>query len=201
MTMLYLIGQVTTATFSDFCKDNGYDPKKCVFIFPGNKSHHSNKTTLFSIKSGEGLAKAAAELGQAGYPTLSLPTTTMEQWSHNQNQQQTVENAIQDLYKAAGAGFHLVLPVRAHRNQAYFDLGLLPDQKNEPSFWGGIQKASNKELANHYSTELDHFYEFLSLSPANRQQHAVSQPNDPFYQAYLQGLAMSDDDPWLLSQV
>lgn len=199
MTIMFLSGRVTTSSYEKMCSDNNQDPanRKCIFIFPGNGSHHTQRHTLFSVKSGSGLAAASAAIGNAGYPTLSLPTTGMENWASNSQQQGTVHGALQDLYKAVGAGYHLILPVREHADTEYFDQGLFPNGVREPNFWGGAQKEPNKPLANYYTQQLDDLYRFLALSVESRDEKAQADPEHPFYQAYLQGQRMGADDPWL----
>lgn len=199
MSFIYIVGRVNLNTYKEVCQKNGHDPseKNCVFIFPGNASHHLPGTTLFSLKSGGGLAAASAELGKAGYPTLSLPTTSMEEWSTNTPQQIIVHGAIEDLYRAVGAGYHIVLPIRDHHDTDYFEQGLFPDGDWEPSFWGGIQTAANKELANYYIQCLDDLYRFMDLSVEDRRLKAHTHPENSFYQTYLDGRRMAVDDPWL----
>lgn len=203
MTMIYMQGWSDTATYEKLCKDHGFDPidRKVVFLFPGNSGHHGKNVTLFSIKSGAGLATAARVIGQSGYPVLSLPTTTMENWESNTSQQATVQKAIEDLYQAFGAGYSFMLPVRKHGNKKYFDHGLGADGLLEPSFWGGVQLADNKPLANHYIKELNIFVAFMALSDEERLQIAnnAGQPlaRSPFYRAWLRGCNMAADDPWL----
>lgn len=197
---MHIQGRVDVRTYKELCENNGYNPeeKKCIFIFPGNDSHHVLGTTLFSIKSGGGLAAASAAIGTAGYPTLSLPTTSMEQWSTNGRQQQIVQGAVADLYKALGAGYQLMLPVREHQDARYFDYPLQPAEMSlEPSFWGGIQAAANKPLANYYIKELNALSLFMSLSPAQRDKQLQADQTNPFYQAYVHGQNMAIDDPWL----
>ncbi|MGL5742764.1 MAG: DUF5617 domain-containing protein [Legionella sp.] len=200
MSIIHMQGKVTTTTYEAICEKSGHNPKdkKCIFIFPGNSSHHRPGTTLFSIKGGAGLALASQNIGRAGYPTLSLPTTSMEQWSTDKQQQDTVQGAIADIYKAIGAGYHIVLPVRPHNNTNYFDEGLFPDGLLEPNFWGGVQTTANKPLANYYINELKNLSLLLSLATDERDKKAQSEKENPFYQAYLQGRAMQADEPCLV---
>lgn len=204
MPFMHIQGRVDVRTYKELCENNGHNPeeKKCIFIFPGNESHHVLGTTLFSIKSGGGLAAASAAIGTAGYPTLSLPTTSMEQWSISVRQQQIVHGAVADLYKALGAGYQLMLPVREHQDATYFDHPLHPaEMQVEPSFWGGIQAAANKPLANYYIKELNALSLFMSLSPAQRDKQLQADKTNPFYQVYVQGQNMAIDDPWLVPKM
>lgn len=201
MPFMYIQGRVDVRTYKELCQNNGFDAeeKKCVFIFPGNSSHHALGSTLFSVKAGGGLAAASAAIGTAGYPTLSLPTTSMEQWSANSRQQQIVHGALVDLYKALGAGYQLILPVREHEDTRYFDYSLdSAEFPLEPSFWGGIQAAANKPLANHYIKELNALSLFMSLSSEERDKQRQTAQTNPLYQAYAQGQTMVIDDPWLV---
>lgn len=202
MSLIYIQGKVDVSSYQHACRDNNLNPdeKKCVFIFPGNSGHHVQGTTLFSIKGGAGLATASANIGGAGYPTLSLPTTSMEVWATNKEQKKIVQGALEDLYQAVGAGYHLMLPVREHFNTQYFDQALSPDYIVEPNFWGGIQKAANKPLANYYTEQLNALLAFLALRTEEQQSTAQSDLNNPFYQAYLRGQEMPEDDPWLVTK-
>lgn len=210
MKMLYMQGWSDTATYETLCRENAYDPfdRKVVFLFPGNSGHHGKNVSLFSIKSGAGLATAAHGIGKSGYPVLSLPTTTMENWENNQTQQAIVQKAIEDLYQAFGAGYSFMLPVRKHNNTKYFDHGLGDDELLEPSFWGGVQLASNKPLANHYIRELNKLSAFMALSLEERlnigtvntihaQENNTINAQSPFYQAWLRGCNMDENDNWL----
>ncbi|WP_133126845.1 DUF5617 domain-containing protein [Legionella nagasakiensis] len=198
MKIIYYAGYIDAASFKTACVEQKLDPKKVVFLFPGNSTHHGHNITLFSIKGGGGLATASKNIGSKGYPTLSLPTTSMEQWSKSSTQQQIVEGAIADVYRAIGAGYSLMLPVREHTDTSYFDSGLqYSDGLAEPSFWGENQKTPNKPLANHYTTELDKLHDFMALANDEQLQRASADPSNPFYAAYLQGRQMRPDDPWL----
>ena len=201
MPIIYIEGHVSVDTYKKKCSP--LHPSKVVFIFPGNSSHHGVGTTIFSIKSGAGLAAAAGQLGREGYPTLSLPTTSMEHWSTDGRQKQMVEQAIADLYRAAGAGFCLMLPVRKHMNTQYFDVGIDDSRELdsrgtlEPNFWGGIQLAANKPLANHYSQALALLIKFINLSNEEKLKQASAAPAILFHAAYLNGVQMQSSDPWL----
>ena len=200
MTIIYIQGKVDVAQFEQTCRQQHppQDPKKVIFLFPGNSTHHGNGTTLFSIKSGGGLAVPAGLLGNKGYPVLSLPTTSMERWDTDLGQKKIVEEAIGDLYRAIGAGYSLMLPVRAHENTTYFDNGLQAHWGGvEPSFWGGIQTTANKALANHYITALNTLANFVDLSDEDKQKQAQADATNLYYAAYLDGLQMKDNHPWL----
>lgn len=107
-------------TITAFCDKKSIDPKKAVFLFPGNKTHHGDKSNLYSIKSGGGLASIAGQWGNKGYPTLSLPTTDMDKYANDTNIQKIVHTAVGELWKAIYKGYSLILPVRRHQNQTYF---------------------------------------------------------------------------------
>ncbi len=254
MRMLYVEGPINVNSFEQRCRQNGLEPNKVVFLFPGNDGHHGPQTTLFSIKSGGGLASLAGANGQKGYPVLSLPTTSMEQWANNMRQQGIVRGAIEDLYRALGAGYNFMLPIREHpvsqQSQStpvasvpvvedeedcfvraarywglfgyktnaqhteatynsmhhssytpppcYFSNGLKHfEGQKEPSFWGGIQAASNIALADHYIAALDQFQDFIALSDVDQYTKAKENADQPLFAAYLEGKAMPADDPWL----
>ncbi|MDF1677183.1 MAG: hypothetical protein P1U32_00605 [Legionellaceae bacterium] len=169
--IIYIQGKVNRQSYESLCNTNNAHP--CVFIFPGNKSHHTKNTTLYSIKSGGGLAHAANELGHAKYPVLSLPTTSLEQWGTSEADQQVADGAIADLYRALGAGYSLMLPVRNHENTTYFDEGLANAPHLEPSFWGGIQTASNQPLARHYMQALNNLHVFIARLNAEGEETAL----------------------------
>src|SRR5438105_2543886 len=98
------IGSITLDSFEAAIPQT-VPPYHTVFIFPGNNTHHTKSTTLYSIKEGGGLAAVAGEIGTAGHPVLSLPTTGMDNFRHANfpHIQTTVEGAMADLYKALGA--------------------------------------------------------------------------------------------------
>lgn len=196
---MYINGWVDIKSYQQTCYDNGHDfaEKKCVFIFPGNLGHHTSRTTLFSVKGGGGLAKTSGDLGQEGYPTLSMPTTGLGNWENDKRIKDIAQRAIVDLYKACGAGYQLMLPVRAHDDKEYFDNGLFPGANLEPSFWGNIECTPNKPLANYYIRQLDDLFRFMALSQENRDKKTEADPENPFYHAYTQGQNMSEGDPWL----
>lgn len=199
MTIIYIQGKVDTTSYEELSRKNGFDPldRKVVFLFPGNSGHHGKNVTLFSIKGGAGLATAASNIGKSGYPVLSLPTTTMEDWANSKSQQATVQKAIEDLYQAFGAGYSFMLPVRKHANKKYFDHGLGTDEDLEPSFWGGVQLAANKPLANHYISELNKLAAFMALTPEERREQEATNVDNPLYQAWLKGRNIAKDDIWL----
>lgn len=195
---IYLTGFIDVPKFQKAAKEHNLDPKKVVFLFPGNSSHHTKSTNLYTIKGGGGLAVPAQNLGALGYPVLSLPTTSMDNWSTNLNQQQTVKGALADLYRAVGAGYHLLLPARAHNNTTYFNSGLADTKDSlEPSFWGLNLTTPNKPLATHYIQELDKLAVFFKLSEEERLKAVEADSSNPFLAAYLDGLQMQENDPWL----
>lgn len=181
MLMYYFQGQISATTFEAFCTEKGFEPKKTVFLFPGNPTHHTPETTLFSKKVGSGLASVAAAIGEKGYPTLSLPTTGVENFTDT-TIQEMVNNAIADIYRALEAGFTMVLPVRKPLiiqqpygdNIKFFNSALSgPNELNtvnydeqnkrftsidlpvEPSFWGLANKSPNPPLAAFYLDALN----------------------------------------------
>ncbi len=203
MPIIYVEGALSAKRIKAVCDQHGLSPKKTVFLFPGNNTHHQ-ESTLFSLKTGGGLANTAAEHGTLGGPTLSLPTTNFSVYDgvldfEDVDTKALVENAIADIYRAHGAGFDFILPVRPHESSEYFTKGFDNNPSLEPSFWKGIQRTSNLLLADHYMAALDQFNAFTALSPADQLQLAQSDPGNPYYQAYLKGLNHGNDDPWLSS--
>jgi hypothetical protein len=196
--IIYFKGFIDLQRFEQAARDNSLEPNKVIFLFPGNSSHHGPSISLFSIKSGGGLGRPAAALGASGYPVLSLPTTSMERWSSDKGQQHIVETAIADLYRAAGAGYSFMLPIRDHRNQRYFDDGLRDSGGVvEPSFWGENATTPNKPLAKHYTKVLNDFHDFIALPDHEKLEKARLDLSNVFYAAYLTGLSMTPGDHWL----
>ncbi|MDF1758640.1 MAG: hypothetical protein P1U74_10150 [Legionellaceae bacterium] len=196
--MIYFQGVIDSKAYEVFCTYNSLDIDRAVFIFPGNYSHHTEESTLYSIKTGGGLAAVAEELGLIGVPTLSLPTTGMEDWYESDFTQAAVANAVCDLSKAVGAGFELILPVREHTNNTYFS-NPLANSPFEPSFWGGIQFSPNIPLADYYINNL----QVLSTLPLNASPETLDDffkniPEDFQFMkdAYNYGSAEHEDDPW-----
>lgn len=151
--------------FIDFCKDNKYDVRQTVFIFPGNQTHHSPKQTLFSAKSGRGLAECAGKLGWHGIATLSLPTLDRTVKPTNEVSKKLAKQAMEDIWRAIGYGFNVVVPIRTSTGDTFFtdfikgsdvNLNIRPTratskEKYEPSFWGGVAGSNvNKEIADYY---------------------------------------------------
>lgn len=186
--IVYIQGYINVSAFRKAASEHNLDPRKLVFIFPGNSSHHGANNNLFSIKGGGGLAVPAGQLGQLGYPVLSLPTTSMEHWETDDEQKQIVKNAIADLYRAFGAGYSLLLPIRKHANSTYFDSSLAVEGNVEPSFWGANALRPNKPLAHYYIQELNRLDAFIA-SPTDE--------SNPFWEAYNNGGCMREDDLWL----
>lgn len=197
--IIYCKGLINLQCFEQAARANNLEPNKVIFLFPGNFSHHGPSNNLFSIKSGGGLGVPAGVIGGRDYPVLSLPTTSMEGWSTDQKQKKIVETAIADLYRAAGAGYSFMLPIRNHCNQRYFDDGLsYSGGAVEPSFWGQNAMTPNKPLANHYTKALNDFHDFIVLPDQEKLEKARSELSNVLYKAYLTGLSMPPDDPWLV---
>ncbi|TAL65068.1 MAG: hypothetical protein EPN84_02165 [Legionella sp.] len=184
--LLFLEGRIDRRVFEKFCENENLDPKTVIFLFPGNDGHHRLGTDLFTIKSGAGLAHASYEIGSAHYPTLSLPTTSMEEWKTTPWQQEIVQSALEDLYRTLGAGYHHILPVRAHKNSVYFDEGFAEDPQLEPNFFGGVQKSANQPLAQHYIKEINAFKRIAQLRTDEARKAAITNP--AFLTAYEEGM-------------
>lgn len=134
--------------------------KPPVFIFPGNPGHHGKQHTLFSVKSGGGLAQVSREYGCPPYhgPTLSLPTTGMPKVGESGPIPSLAKQAVKDLWRTVGAGYDLVLPVRPQK----LFLGTLSGKNGyEPSFWGGIETSTNPGLAAYYLEQINLLHNFL----------------------------------------
>lgn len=161
--MIYIEGRVDLETYQRAYSDKqSRIDKKIVFVFPGNPTHHTPGTTMFTVKRGGGLAHYAGLIGEAGFPVLSLPTTGLEGWTPQENNRDHLlaNRAVADLYKAIAEGYRLMIPVRPHEDNEYFDAPLQGTDNKEPSFWKGIQRASNKPLANMYALHLDNLRRF-----------------------------------------
>lgn len=199
MALHYISGRIDENSFQQFCERQKIDPQKAVYIFPGNNGHHGKNHNLYSYKNGAGLAVLAGQLTAKGRPVLSLPTTGMESWSENEDIKRTVSGAIADLWRAYGAGYDLVLPVREHGNQNYFSKAL--DKTSlEPNFWGGIQKSPNKPLADHYIAHLNLLAQFSAIEneeEKNQFLKALAKNHPALHAAFLEGQKMLPEDPWL----
>lgn len=201
MAILYLSGKVDKNGYINLCENNKIEAEKAVFIFPGNTGHHGSKHNLYSVKSGSGLAIPAGELGRDGFPVLSLPTTGMENWSKDEKIEGIANKAIADLWRAVGAGYHLVLPVRNHNNDTYFSESL-KDTKVEPNFWGGIQMKPNKALADHYTNHLNILTQFIAVIGTQQEEEALEEirkKHPDLVEAYHTGKKMKENDSWLQS--
>jgi hypothetical protein len=151
--------------FEKQCQLNHLEPNNTVFLFPGNVGHHHHHT-LYSIKSGAGLATVAEELGAAHYPTLSLPIVGLA------GVNDIAKQAIADLWRAIGFSMSLALPVRnREKDETYFDHGIDNENKFEPKFWGGVNRDPDQLLAQYYLQELIHIKNFIE---ATHKQEAFS---------------------------
>ena len=150
--------------------------RRIVFIFPGNPSHHKQGINMFTVKSGGGLGEPAGEIGRAGFPVLSLPTTRMVGRNSKETHDFQIisENAVADLYKALARGYRLMIPVRDHKDKVYFDKPLDGTYNKEPSFWGGVEKNPNKPLAIEYTRHLDHLKLFTDEIYSDGEEIALA---------------------------
>jgi hypothetical protein len=94
------------------------DQESLFFIFPSNnipqnKHHTVDGATLFSDKSGGGLAALSSTLGKAGIATLGLPTTGIGHVADVASLPQIAKDAVGDIWQAVGYGLIPVLPVRS----------------------------------------------------------------------------------------
>jgi hypothetical protein len=182
--------------------------QKVVYLFPGNPSQHTPTTTLFSTKTGGGLAQVAHDLGKEDYPTLSLPTAHFDNKSH---QDRLVKQAMCDVYQALGAGFSLVLPVRNHEPQkihkldgsiedvSFFKNALKACPTQEPCFWGGFAQM-NPPLAEQYSEFLDQVATFIDALNENEETALEDLPAD-YRAAYQLGKQMAQTNgDWVKTQ-
>lgn len=201
MALLHLLGWIDFPTYNRFCTDNHSTPENCVFIFPGNTTHHGNKHNLYSQKRGGGLAAFAMQLGGKELPVLSLPTTGMGSYSKNEKIKNTANDAIADLWKAVGAGYDLVLPVRKFNSLVdRFFSSPLDSTDYEPNFWGQNDKTPNLSLANFYIEHLDRLAKFMKVKDTDKEASYLSKlekehPN--LFNAYQSGKNIKKDDPWL----
>lgn len=191
MTILYTEGRQDVDNFKTVCRSNGLDPKKVIFVFPGNPSHHGPHVTPYTIKSGGGLAAVAQALGQAGYPTLSLPTTGMEHSSNDPNIEEIGKKAVDDLFKAVGEGFHIMIPVR--KRTEFFPRGLIAfNGKREPSFWGAINKQANIPLAEYYLQQLELLAALIDANDEEKEAICAANHGNRHYQAYINAKASTN---------
>jgi hypothetical protein len=213
MSLLYYYGWANYLNYVKFCEKNGTTPDKAVFLFPGNASHHGKNHNLYTKKGGGGLAAFSGELGDKGLPVLSLPTTGMGKWATDTIIKQTVQGAVDDLWKAVGAGYDLVLPVRDHENKKYFDsplettvseyddkLEMMIEKPVEPSFWGAIEKTPNKPLAKFYINQLNILAQFMAVKGTEKEATFLSELGKNqlnLVAAYRKGQQMQSNDPWL----
>jgi hypothetical protein len=187
--MHYMTGFITPRHLVNFAQNQSLEPETpVVFIFPSNPSHHTSTTTLYNIKKGGGLAKLAWDLGEQGIATLGLPTTGMR----NPPDKATLafaKEAVADLWKAAGFGMHLILPIRPsfkhpQSGATYFKQTLSAKPGFEPSFWGDLEPTPNPELAAYYFEQLELLKTFLA---ADLDKKPLIDP--VFMNAFQEGLS------------
>lgn len=144
-------GDITVASYKYFCEQRDLKPRDTIFVFPGNKSHHKPDVTITTVKSGSGLAKVAKILGEAGYPTFSLPTQDAD-FKNDGSNKTIAEEAIEYLYKVIREYYmNVIIPVRLHLNDTYFSQFIpFANVFVEPRFWDGSEKTPNLPIANFY---------------------------------------------------
>jgi hypothetical protein len=155
-----LMGNQTVATFFQYCSDNGINANETVVIFPGNTGHHINHT-LYSKKSGSGLAQFTSSLYSQNVPTLSLPTVGIRVLSLTDAIPRVCIEAVLDLWRAIGYGMNLALPVRPFTNKYFTRQFRDTYPPIEPSFWGAAAPTPNIILANYYQFELERLDRYL----------------------------------------
>jgi hypothetical protein len=155
-----LMGNQTVATFFQYCSDNGINANETVVIFPGNTGHHINHT-LYSKKSGSGLAQFTSSLYSQNVPTLSLPTVGIRVLSLTDAIPRVCIEAVSDLWRAIGYGMNLALPVRPFTNKYFTRQFRDTYPPIEPSFWGAAAPTPNIILANYYQFELERLDRYL----------------------------------------
>jgi len=155
--LYFLTGKQSASLFLRFCEENSIDPKRTVVIFPGNVGHHTANTTLYSKKSGSGLAAFTGSLAAIKVPTLSLPTVGVAA--------DTVTDvsvgAVADLWRALGYGLNLALPMRPYSNMYFPRPFAHTNPPMEPSFWGAVATTPNPTLASYYQDQLESIVKFL----------------------------------------
>ena len=185
----------TTEEFIAECQKAGMpaaDQERLFFIFPSNifpqfKHHADHGATLYSSKSGGGLATVADFLGKAGIATLGLPTTGLD--SKDIKDAASIPpiaiNAVADIWQAVGFGLIPVLPVRSFdyhiinapsnptgnkkgNGNQYFSQPLAGGDNKEPMFYGLNESKPNLVLADYYVEQLNLLQQFLALM----MQHA-----------------------------
>lgn len=207
MPVLLMKGGVDNNTLKKLADKNSIAPKDLVLVFPGNPTHHGDKHTLYSQKSGAGLADAAANWSAAHKPTLSLPTTNVGSWDADPKPNQAmVDGAVKDLYKALGAGKTLVLPVRDSglkadkgKGSPYFEKSL-KGTNLEPKFWGGVEGTPNPQLANHYMDQLNHLRYFSELIDKQEKAEKGGEPLSAEEQSELDQFKSNRSELWAAYQ-
>jgi hypothetical protein len=223
---LLMSGGVDKDKLDAFCKDKGVKAENAVFVFSGNTSHHGTGVSLYSKKSGAGLAEAAGMLSDAGRPVLSLPTTGIASVTDQASIPDIAKQAVADLWKAVGFGLNIVLPVveKGKRPKKDADGKVIADEfveadryfpagcqfagttPYEPRFWGGVEGTSNPELARYYFVQLLELQKFMNLNAGDKLAYINDVETKveyvaykPLIHAYKDGQAAKVDpskDPW-----
>src|SRR3990167_3463817 len=163
---------------------------KTIFLFPLDLNAHRNPdATLFSMPSGKNPAAILdATLSKERKPTLGL--------AMNKNIKEH-EQSIADIYRAIGADYKLVLPVRK------FNIG--PNRQFSSSIYNGelpkgidIEPCFPNNIGDRnkrYLIGIENINMFLAMSADERNKFAVSNIQSksvftPYMQAYLNGVAI-----------
>lgn len=169
-----ILGKIVpfTGRFSETTPVDVFLKHNLVLLYPGNDGH--TKDQLYTQTPGANLAKVAYHFSRQGVPTLSLPTTFFNVQNHRSDATRKIATReIAKLWRALGAGYNFVLPVRpvkpqnpifskAHK-QSLREVAVLPSDCNgkpmdyEPSMWGGVSPTTQrhtKHLPAIYSVNL-----------------------------------------------
>lgn len=143
------------------------DISQTLLIYPSNVTEHTDSLTLYKEKKSSGRVNLAGKhftktvkAATLGLPIHGIATGEIPQ---------VAREAVLDLWRAAGFGIHLVLPVRRQTDTKYFPEHLLyRGLEYQPEFWVPSLDEANPVLAQYYLNNIKLLKAYLE-SPAGAE--------------------------------
>lgn len=205
------------------CAFEGCDRKETIVVYPVALEQYdanANKMLKFSDNlSDTPFHSVVKNWSSDSNPVLALPTKRMERWDAavNNQEKQMVDQAIATIFRAAGAGYTIAVPIRYHDQVTskinhfeylYTDSSLIPIEYN---LWDADDL--HQPLIAYYCQQLNKLSSLLVTiekdsntgrplylpTPESQRLSDISiGVEDPFYRAFLDGtLQRIRQDDWI----